>query len=78
MGSMPYCLCDTNKKYTTIESDLFVEQIEDDSYIFDKEMNKMNNSNSKIDLGMHKTLSPQNNFINPLPDIVVIKYKKHF
>ncbi len=79
MGSIPNCMCYTNKKYAIIESELFVENIENDSYIYNKELSKMNKSNTreKIDLDINKTLSPQNNLYNPLPEIVVIKYKKH-
>ena len=79
MGSMPNCICYNDKRCTQIEPDYFVEKIEDDSYIFNKAMKRMDISNSreKIDSDIYKTLSPQYNFINPLPDIVVIKYKKN-
>ena len=83
MGSIPNCICYTNKKYVLIESDLYVDNnnMEVDSYIYNKEFGKMNISNSrdKMDSDINRTtLSPQNNFINPLPDIVIIKFKKHF
>ena len=55
--------------------------MESNSNIYNKELNKISYSNvkEKIDSDLSKsTLSPEyNNFINPLPDIVVIKYKKH-
>ena len=81
MGCIPYCNCYSKKKQVIIKSEIFIPKMESNSNIYNKELNKISYSNvkEKIDSDLSKsTLSPEyNNFINPLPDIVVIKYKNH-
>ncbi len=81
MGCIPYSNCLPKKKQAIIKSEIFIPKIERNSNIFNEELNKISYSNikEKIDFDLNKsTLSPEyNNFINPLPDIVIIKYKKH-
>ena len=73
MGSIPYCTCFEKKsQIITVKSDIEVNNIENFSNCYSKEKRDTTNrdyENNKI------TLSPQYNFINPLPKIVIIKHK---
>ena len=80
MGNMPHFNCCNGKnKQIIIQSDLEIQGFENHSNINSKETNNNRylyiNDKENNDI-LRKSLSPENRFINPLPDIVCIKYKK--
>ena len=80
MGNSYCCIASEKGQQFIIQSEYMVERIEN---INEKELN-YNNLNLKNDCYRKKTtstVSPQmkedNDFINPLPDLVIIKRKKN-
>ena len=78
MGNIPFCYCYEKNKQIVMNSDLYIKGIENHSNINKKDTNNNNiYINEKFEFDINKsTLSPQNKLINPLPEIVIIKYKK--
>ncbi len=80
MGRIPYFnCCNGQNKQIIKKTELVVQGFEKYSNINRKETNNNKylyvNEKAGIDMST-KTLSPENHFINPLPEIVSIKYKK--
>ena len=86
MGNSYCCTSYSNKTKFIIQSEILVDCVENNKFSKKKTL-KSNNLNKfylRKEFTLNKTittLSPQpeedNDFINPLPDIVTIKYKKH-
>ena len=86
MGNSYCCTSYSNKTKFIIQSEILVDCVENNKFSKKKTL-KINNLNKfylRKEFTLNKTittLSPQpeddNDFINPLPDIVTIKYKKH-
>lgn len=78
MGSTPSCLCFQKKNQLIIDSEIIFQNFEDYMENINKEKRDSRNSiiNKKSEIDNYKnTLSIRNDFINPLPEIVVIRYK---
>ena len=78
MGNIPTCLCGQKRNQLIIDSEIIFQDFED--YIEHCNKGKRDSQNSilnrKSETDNYKnTLSIRNNFINPLPEIVVIKRK---
>ena len=79
MGNIPYCVCNEKRKQISIKSEFDLNKLENilDSGINVKEEDNQQFESGKMECENNKsTLSPQNKFINPLPEMVIIKYKK--
>ena len=79
MGNIPYCICFEKRKQITIKSDLDMNNIENMLNIGSSVKGADNHhfENGKMECENNKTtLSPQTRFNNPLPEMVIIKYKK--
>ncbi len=78
MGNIPFCNYYEKNKQIVIKSDLNIKGIENHLNINQKDTNNNNiYMNEKFEFDINQsTLSPQNKLINPLPEIVIIKYKK--
>ena len=79
MGNIPYCICIENRKQISIQSDLDMNNLDNilNLHINVKEADNQQFESGKMECENNKTtLSPQNKFINPLPEMVIIKYKK--
>ena len=81
MGSTPFCFCSENKNCINAISDVIIKQNDNDLNLNYKERTEKENYNiNKIsdydNNRSNSTFSPPGKFINPLPDIVVLKYKK--
>ena len=78
MGSIPLCFCVQRKKQLIINSEVIFQDFENynESNIKGKResLNSLLNRKSEID-NYKNTLSIKKDFINPLPDIVIIKHK---
>ena len=79
MGSTPFC-CVQKRNQLIIDSEIIFQDIEDYLKSFNKlkigSQNPILNKKSELD-NYKNTLSIKNDFINPLPDIVVIRRKNH-
>ena len=78
MGSIPTCLCGQKRNQLIIDSEIIFQNFEDYIEHINKGKRDSQNSifNRKSETDNYKnTLSIRNNFINPLPEIVVIKRK---
>ena len=77
MGSIPNCCCVEKRKDVIKNSELIIKKYESCNLI---RLERTNNSdtNKKLDNEIinKSTLSPQVPFINPLPNIVILKHKK--
>ena len=77
MGSIPNCCCVEKRKDVIKNSELIIKKYESCNLI---RLERANNSdtNKKLDNEIinKSTLSPQVPFINPLPNIVILKHKK--
>ena len=78
MGSIPTCFCGQKRNQLIIDSEIIYQNFED--YIEHSNKGKRDSQNSilnrKSETDNYKnTLSIRNDFINPLPEIVVIKRK---
>ena len=78
MGSSPLCFCEQRRNQLIIDSEIIFQDIED--YL--KHINKSKGDslssilNRKSEIENYKnTLLIKTGFINPLPDIVIIKHK---
>ncbi len=69
MGNIPHCVCIEKRNQILLKSELDINNIE--------YMKERNQKFEKIESQNNETtLSPQYKFINPLPEIVIIKHKK--
>ena len=78
MGSNPYCFCVQKKNQLIIDSEIIFQNFEDYLEHSNKDKRESQNSiiNRKTEIENSKnTLSIRNDFINPLPEIVVIRRK---
>ena len=78
MGNIPTCLCGQKRNQLIIDSEIIFQNFEDYIEHINKGKRDSQNSifNRKSETDNYKnTLSIRNNFINPLPEIVVIKRK---
>ena len=78
MGSIPTCLCGQKRNQLIIDSEIIFQNFEDYIEHINKGKRDSQNSifNRKSETDNYKnTLSIRNDFINPLPEIVVIKRK---
>ena len=79
MGNIPYCICIEKRNQISIKSDLDMNNIENilNLDISVKGADNQQFESGKIESENNKTtLSPQNKINNPLPKMVIIKYKK--
>ena len=77
MGSIPYCICIENRKNKLLESDIIINKFENYSNLSNEERKSHNFIVKNLDNEFNKsTLNPQNDLVNPLPNIVVLKHKK--
>ena len=78
MGSSPLCFCEQRRNQLIIDSEIIFQNFEDYLESINKgkreSINSILNKKSEID-NFKNTLSIKNDFINPLPDIVIIKHK---
>ena len=85
MGNSYCCTSIKNQKHLILQSEIMIDNIEikdisNKKNIKDINLN-INNIKNKINFIKTKaTLNPEedNDFINPLPKIVNVKYKKHY
>ena len=77
MGSIPNCCCAEKRKNVIKNSELIIKKYESCNLL---KLESLDNSysNKKLDNEIinKSTLSPQVPFINPLPNIVILKHKK--
>ena len=75
MGNMPYCSCIEKRKSISINSDIIIKKYYNSNLTRKEKLGKYE-SNKILDSEIDKnTFSPQHYFINPLPNIVIIKHK---
>ena len=79
MGSISYCICIEEKTKKLSESEIIIKKFEkytNDANLSNEEI-KDNNHIKKFDYDVNNnSLTPQNDFNNPLPNIVILKHKK--
>ena len=79
MGSVPYCFSVEQKKQIIKDSEVVIDDSNEFSNIKYKEIKTSQDFilNKKLDLETNKnSLSPQIDFINPLPNIVIVKPRR--
>ena len=79
MGNIPFCICiEKRKNKLLIESDIIIKKFENYSNLSNEERKGHNYIIKKFDYELNKgSLTPQNDFVNPLPNIVILKHKKY-
>ena len=81
MGSIPYCICIQKRENKLIESDIIINKYEDHTNyanLSNEERKNHNYITKKLDYEFNESsLTPQNDIINPLPNIVILKHKKY-
>ena len=77
MGSIPYCCCAEKRKNVIKNSELIIKKYESCNLLKQERLD-YSDSNKKLDNEIinKSTLSRQMTFINPLPNIVILKHKK--
>ena len=76
MGGTPFCFCFEKRRSITINSELIIKKYDSSNLINIKGIEYFV-SNNKLDSEIinKTTLSKQVQFINPLPNIVILKHK---
>ena len=84
MGNSFCCNNFDRRQQVVLQSDLIYESLEEKENYIIREKDINSNSNHKSNLSLQKNTnifspksSDENDFINPLPEIVVIKFKRH-
>ena len=75
MGNSLYCFSNQNKNVLIIKSDLNLRKIESNYEFHQKDTNIVMNSNLKS-INSLPIYEQKNIFVNPLPDVVIIKPRK--
>ena len=75
MGNSLYCFSNQNKNDLIIKSDLNLRKIESNYEFHQKDTNIAMNSNLKS-INSSPIYEQKNIFVNPLPDVVIIKPRK--
>ena len=75
MGNSLYCFSNQNKNDLIIKSDLNLRKIESNYEFQQKDTNIVMNSNLKS-INSSPIYEQKNIFVNPLPDVVIIKPRK--
>ena len=79
MGSIPYCICIEKRSNKLLESDIIIKKYENyTNYdnLSNEERKVHNYINKKFGYEPSKSsLARKNDFVNPLPNIVILKYK---
>ena len=80
MGSIPYCICIEKRKNKLLESEIIIKKFDNytnDANLSNEERKDHNYIIKNLDYDINKgSLTPQNDFDNPLPNIVILKHKK--
>ena len=79
MGNVPFCFNCEQKKQIIKDSEIIIDDSNEFANIKYKEIKASQDFilNKKLDLDTNKnTLSPQIDFINPLPNIVILKPRR--
>ena len=80
MGSIPYCVCIKKRKNKLLESEIIIKKYDNytnDVNLSNEERKHHNYIIKNLDYDLNKSsLTPQNEFGNPLPNIVILKHKK--
>ena len=79
MGNVPYCFNCEQKKQIIKDSEIIIDDSNEFSNIKYREIKTSQDFilNKKLDLDTNKnSLSPQIDFINPLPNIVILKPRR--
>ena len=76
MGNMPNCTYFSKTKQIISKSEVIIKDFENIINLSKKEIKDKSNYNIDKKDENENTLSSQNYFINPLPEIVIVKFKK--
>ena len=79
MGNVPYCFDYEQRRQILKNSEVIIDDSNEFSNLKDKEIKPSQDFilNKKLDLDTNKnTSSPQIDFINPLPNIVILKPRR--
>ena len=79
MGSIPYCICIEKRSNKLLESDIIIKKYEhytNYDNLSNEERKVHNYINKKLGYEPSKSsFARKNDFVNPLPNIVILKYK---